>query len=87
MVATGPLYVCLVRGDGARLIFEQTYNPGQTIPTERGSRLLLTLGNNNVRLRVNSRQVAVAASPTAIRLLITPSTVHPIPSTQTPTCP
>jgi hypothetical protein len=87
MVATGPLYVCLVRGDGARLIFEQTYTPGQIIPTEAGSRLLLTLGNNNVQMRVNGRAVPVAASPTAIRFLITPTAVVHIPSSQPPTCP
>lgn len=87
MVPTGPLYVCLVRGDGARLIFEQTYNPGQTIPTETGSRLLLTLGNNNVQMKINGKAWPVAASPSAIRLLITPTAVRPIPSSQPPTCP
>jgi hypothetical protein len=87
LVPTGPVYVCLVRGDGTRLIFEQTYAPGQSIPTESGSRLLLTLGNNGVQMRVNGRPVPVAASPTAIRLLITPSAVRHIPVSQKPTCP
>jgi cytoskeletal protein RodZ len=87
MVPTGPVYVCLVRGDGARLIFEQTYNPGQTIPAETASKLLLTLGNNNVQIKVNGRTVPVAASPTAIRLLITPTAIQHIPPTQQPTCP
>lgn len=87
MVATGPVYVCLVRGDGTRLIFEQTYNPGQTIPTETGSRLLLTLGNNNVQMKVNGKAEPVTASPTAIRLLVTPTAVQPIPLSQPPTCP
>ena len=87
MVPTGPLYVCLVRGDGTRLIFEQTYTPGQTIPTESASKLLLTLGNNNVQMKVNGRAYPVEASPTAIRLLITPAAIQHVPPTQPPTCP
>jgi hypothetical protein len=87
LVPTGPVYVCLVRGDGTRLIFEQTYAPGQTIPTQSGSRLLLTLGNNGVQMKVNGKLVPVTASPSAIRLLITTSGVQHIPVSQKPTCP
>jgi hypothetical protein len=79
--------VCLVRGDGTRLIFEQTYAPGQAIPTQSGSKLLLTLGNNGVQMKVDGKVVPVAASPTAIRLMITPAGVHHIPVSQKPTCP
>ena len=87
MVPTNAVYVCLVTGAGKKLIDEQTYNAGQTIPTETASKLLLTLGNNNVQMKVNGRTVPVAASPNAIRLLITPATVSPIPLSQPPTCP
>lgn len=88
MVPTAPVYVCLVRGDGSKLIYEQTYNPGETIPTETGSKLLLTLGNNSVRLTVNGKLIPIAASASAIRLLITaPARVQPIPVSQPPTCP
>jgi hypothetical protein len=88
MVPTAPVYICLVRGDGARLIYEQTYSPGQTIPTETGSKLLLTLGNNSVQLKVNGKPIPVAASASAIRLEITPpARVQPISSAQQPTCP
>jgi hypothetical protein len=88
MVPIGPVYVCLVRGDGTRLIFEQTYSPGQTIPTETGSRLLLTLGNNSVRVTANGKSIPVAPSATAIRLEITPPAhARPISLSQPPTCP
>jgi hypothetical protein len=87
LIPTGQVYVCLVRGDGVRLIFEQTYAPGQTIPTQTGSRLLLTLGNNSVQMRVNGKLVPITASPAAIRLMITPAGVHHIPVSQKPTCP
>jgi hypothetical protein len=87
LVPTNPVYVCLVRGDGARLIFEQTYAAGQTIPTQTGAKLLLTLGNNGVQMKVNGKLVPVAPSPGAIRVLITPSGVRHIPLSQKPTCP
>jgi hypothetical protein len=87
LLPTGSVYVCLVNGAGTKLINQQTYSAGQTVPTETGSKLLLTLGNNSVQLRVNGRTVPVTASSSAIRLQIDPSGVHPVPISTTPTCP
>jgi hypothetical protein len=87
MVPTGPVYVCLVNAAGRKLINEQTFLPGQTIPAETGSKLLLTLGNNGVQMKVNGKPWPVAASPTAIRLMITPAGVQHILNSQLPTCP
>ena len=87
MTPTAPLYVCLVNAHGRDLIYEQTFSPGQTIPTESGHKLLLTLGNANVQLKVNGKPVQVSESNSAIRLQVTPTSVQPIPMTQTPTCP
>jgi cytoskeletal protein RodZ len=87
LVPTNPVYVCLVNGQGTKLINEQTFNAGQTIPTETASKLLLTLGNASVQMKVNGKAVPVAPSPTAIRLLITPTAIRHIPDSQTPTCP
>jgi len=87
MVPTNAVYVCLVNGAGTKLINEQTFSVGQAIPTERASRLLLTLGNNSVQLKVDGKPWTVAASASAIRLMITPGGVRHISSTQQPTCP
>jgi cytoskeleton protein RodZ len=87
LVPTGPVYVCLVNGAGRKLINEQTFNPGQAIPTERASKLLLTLGNASVQMKVNGKAVPVTPSSTAIRLMITPHAVSHIPNSQIPTCP
>jgi hypothetical protein len=87
LTPTARVYVCLVNGSGTKLINEQTFDVGQTIPTQTAPKLLLTLGNNSVQMKVNGKPVPVAASATAIRLLITSSKVTPIPSTQAPTCP
>jgi hypothetical protein len=87
LTPTAPVYVCLVQGNGKHLIFEQTFAPGQTIPTYTRKKLLLTLGNASVQMKVNGKPVPVAESSNAIRFLLTPTSVQPIPMTQTPTCP
>jgi cytoskeletal protein RodZ len=87
LVPTGTVYACLVNGSGAKLINERTFAAGQTVPTERAPKLLLTLGNASVQIKVNGKAVAVAPSASAIRLLITPTGVSHIPLSQAPTCP
>jgi hypothetical protein len=87
MVPTGSVYVCLVNGAGRKLIFEQVYATGQTIPVEKGKKLLLTLGNNSIDVKANGRPVPIAPSATPIRLLITAKHTSHIPLTQQPTCP
>ncbi len=87
LVPTGTVYVCLVDGSGAKLINEQTYTAGQTVPAQIAGKLLLTLGNNAVHVTVNGQPVPVAPSSTAIRLLIEPTGTHPIPLSMPPTCP
>ena len=87
LVPTSTVYVCLVNGSGAKLINERTFTAGETIPTEHAAKLLLTLGNASVQMKVNGKAVPVNPSPTAIRLMITPAAVSHIPLSQTPTCP
>src|SRR5947209_9322383 len=87
LTPTGTVYVCLVNGRGTKLIDERTFTVGQPIPVERAGRLLLTLGNASVRMKVNGKLVPVAPSAQPIRLLMTPSAVTHIPLSQAPTCP
>jgi cytoskeletal protein RodZ len=89
LVPTGPVYVCLVDGSGKKLVNEQTFNVGQTIPTASAPKMLLTLGNANVKMTVNGQPVTVTPSASAIRYLIGPGTpsTRPIRQSATPTCP
>ena len=86
MVPTGTVYVCLVNAAGIKLINQQTYAVGQTIPVEHGRRLLLTLGNNAIDLKANGRTIPVAQSANPIRLQITATKVTHIPLSQSPAC-
>jgi hypothetical protein len=87
LAPTGTVYVCLVDGNGHKLIDEQTYNAGQSVPTQKAPKMLVTLGNNATQMKVNGKSVPVPASANAIRFLITPDSVKNIPLNQPPTCP
>ena len=86
LTATGPLYVCLVDGTGKRLISAQTFAVGQTIPTFTAPKLLLTLGNASVKMKVNGRPVAVAPSANPIGFLLLPTGHSTLSAAQQPRC-
>ncbi len=86
LVPTGRVYVCLVAGNGQPLIPGRIFSPGQTIPTETKGKMLLTLGNNGVQMKVNGKPVQVSASPSSIGYTLTPTGAQPLPVAQQPRC-
>jgi cytoskeletal protein RodZ len=86
LVPTGRVYVCLVDGAGQPLIPGRILSAGQTIPTETKSKMLLTLGNNSVQMKVNGKTVAVAPSATSIGFTLIPGGAQPLPASQQPRC-
>jgi hypothetical protein len=86
LVPTGTVYVCLVDGTGKMLIPGQIFSAGQTIPTKTASKMLLTLGNNAIQMKVNGVPVAVDPSSTSIGFTLDPSGHHPLPPAQQPRC-
>ena len=72
LVPTATVYVCVENGTGTKLIAGRVFAAGETIPTEKASKLLITLGNSSVQMKVNGKTVQVAqGSP--IGYSITPS--------------
>jgi hypothetical protein len=86
LVPTGRVYICLVNGTGKPLIPGVIFTSGQTVPTETAGKLLLTLGNNSVQMKVNGTTVNVPASGTSIGYLLQPSGTSPLPAAQQPRC-
>ena len=86
IVPTGDLYVCLVDQNDKVLIPGTVFSAGERVPVYRAKSMRLTLGNNNLTLRVNGRAVPVPASSTAIAYTLTPDGVRPLPAAQAPTC-
>jgi Helix-turn-helix domain len=86
LIPTGRVYVCLVDGAGRRLIPGQIFGPGQTIPTKTASKLLLTLGNASVQMKVNGKPVNVTPSSTSIGWTLLPTGNTPLAPAQQPRC-
>jgi cytoskeletal protein RodZ len=86
LVPTGQVYVCMVDGAGKRLIPGQIFNAGQTIPTQKSGKLLLTLGNNSIKVTANGKSVPVTASATSIGLEFTPRATKPLSAAHQPRC-
>jgi hypothetical protein len=86
LIPTGQVYVCLVDGTGKKLIPGLIYSPGQTIPTKSAGKLLLTLGNNAVQMKVNGVTVPVAASAGSIGYEFQGQAHHVLPAAQQPRC-
>jgi cytoskeleton protein RodZ len=88
LVPTGPtpVYVCLVNGSGKKLISGQIFNVGQTIPTETSSKLLLTLGNASVKMKINGVAIKVTPSSSAIGYLLVPGAQSLLPASKQPRC-
>jgi helix-turn-helix protein len=86
VAATGTVYVCLEDGHGKALIPGRTLQAGGAPQTFTASRFRLNLGNAAVKLRANGKPIPIAASSSAIGLLITPRGNKPLPAGRRPTC-
>jgi cytoskeleton protein RodZ len=86
LIPTGQVYVCLVDGAGKRLIPGVIYSPGQTIPVKSASKMLLTLGNASVQMKVNGVPVPVSASSGAIGYELLPHSHRLLPTALQPRC-
>jgi cytoskeleton protein RodZ len=85
LVPTSSVYVCVEDGNGKALIHGVTYAAGQTIPTQTASKLLITLGNSAVQMKVNGKTVPVGpGAPVGYQL--TPGKVSALPAGRLPTC-
>jgi cytoskeleton protein RodZ len=86
LVPTGAVYVCLVNGTGRRLISGEIFNVGQTIPTKTASKLLLTLGNASVKMKVDGAAVTVPDTGSPVGFMLVPGSHTMLPARQQPQC-
>jgi cytoskeleton protein RodZ len=72
LVATGPVYVCLVNASGDQVIDEQTLAAGTRTEVFRSRSFRTNFGNDNVEMVVNGKTYPVAASPDPIGYSVRP---------------
>jgi cytoskeleton protein RodZ len=76
-----PTYVCVDRGAGTPVIFENTIDAPQTF---RGRRLRVNLGKTDVEIRKNGRPVPVASGPNPVGFEFTVRGRRPLPLGERP---
>jgi cytoskeleton protein RodZ len=86
LVPTGAVYVCLINGNGRKLINGQQYAAGQKIPVQVAHKLLLTLGTSSMTITANGAKVTVAPSSSPIGIRFTPGKHSSIASGSQPQC-
>jgi len=87
IIPRGPVYVCLVDRAGRVLVNGAELRPGERTDTFRSRRFRLTLGNNNVTLRINGRNRSVPSSDGPINYDITrPRGRRPLAAASRPSC-
>jgi cytoskeleton protein RodZ len=74
-------YVCLDRGAGTEVFFEQNLTQAQTF---RGRRLRANLGNTSVAVTMNGEPVEVGDGPNPVGFEFTPTATTPLPLGERP---
>jgi cytoskeletal protein RodZ len=85
LTPTSQVYICVVDGTGNKIVPGVIYAPGQAVPTATARKLLLTLGNSGVQMKVNGKPVPVA-SGSPIGYEFTPGKTTLLSAGQLPTC-
>jgi cytoskeleton protein RodZ len=81
VVPATPTWVCVDRGVGTPVIFENTIDSAQTF---RGKRLRINLGKRDVQLVMNGRRVEVTPGPEAAGFAFTPRRTRELESGERP---
>jgi cytoskeleton protein RodZ len=76
-----PTYVCVDRGSGTPVLFENTIDSPQTF---RGRTLRVNLGKTDVRIRKNGRSVPLAPGPNPVGFQFTVRGRRPLPLGERP---
>ena len=81
VVPSTPTWVCVDRGVGTPVIFENTIDSAQTF---HGRRLRINLGKRDIQLVMNGKPVEVTPGPDAAGFAFTPRHTRELPSGERP---
>jgi cytoskeleton protein RodZ len=76
-----PTYVCVDRGPGTPVVFEDIIDGARTF---RGKRVRVNLGKRDVQLRMNGKPVKVTPGPDPVGFAFTPRGSRELPSGERP---
>ena len=81
IVPTTPTYVCVDRGAGTPVVFQDTIEDAQRF---RGKRLRINLGKRDVQVWMNGKRVEVTPGPEAVGFAFTPRSTRELPLGERP---
>ena len=83
---TGTVWVCLVDHAGTPLVNGETLSVGDNRGPFKDRDLKLTLGNGQIRIDLNGKQVPIPSAAEPVGFDLTPQGARPLSSTARPTC-
>jgi hypothetical protein len=86
ILPTGAVYVCLTDGKGRKLIPGATLGPGSPSRVFAAPKLLVTLGNDFARMRVDGRVLGVPPTGRPISYVVTSAGRRAVPLARGPRC-
>ena len=86
IIATNPVYVCLISAQGHKLIGGRTLASGERTRVYRSRRFYVLLGNGSARVKINGRASDLPPSANPISFAVGPKGRRPLAANRTPNC-
>jgi cytoskeleton protein RodZ len=86
LTPTGTVWVCLVDQTGKPLVNGETLTTGDTRGPFKAKDMQLTLGNGEIQIQLNGKQVPVPSAANPVGFDLTPQGAKPLSTADSPTC-
>jgi hypothetical protein len=86
LTPTGTVWVCLVDQSGRPLVNGETLSAGEARGPFKAPEMKLTLGNGEIRIELNGKQVSVPSAANPVGFDLTPQGARPLSAADSPTC-
>jgi cytoskeleton protein RodZ len=86
LTSTGTVWVCLVDQTGKPLVNGETLATGDTRGPFKAKDMQLTLGNGEIQVELNGKQVPVPSAANPVGFDLTPDGAKPLSTADSPTC-
>jgi len=86
LTPTGTVWVCLVDQSGKPLVNGETLATGDTRGPFKAKSMQLTLGNGEIQVTLNGKQVSIPSAANPVGFDLTPQGAKPLATANSPTC-
>ena len=86
LTPTGTVWVCLVDQSGKALVNGETLTTGDSRGPFKAKDMQLTLGNGEIQVELNGKQVSIPSAANPVGFDLTPQGAKPLSTADSPTC-